>query len=146
MLFARLQSPRALIRKDLISMNYLLVPEEFNSLKTYVFTDQDLEQCTEIIEGKTWCSWNSGVKFTEEHKRKISESKMGYKHSEETKQKLSKSTKGRKAWNKGIKMSDKFCDDISKRMKGKKRRLGSKLSQESKDKISKALKKHHERI
>jgi hypothetical protein len=122
------------------------IPEEFDSLKSFIFTDKDLEQSTEIIEGKTWCSWNSGVKFTEEHKRKISESKTGHKLSEVTKDKISKNSKGRIAWNKGIKMSKEFCDDISKRMKGEKRRLGKKFSQESKDKISNALKKYHDGI
>ena len=96
----------------------------FESLKTFVMTE----------------NWDDLEPIPSNYTMK------GHKHTEESKLKMSKASKGRKAWNKGIKMSDKFCDDVSKRMKGKKRRLGAKLSQESKDKISKALKKHHERI
>jgi hypothetical protein len=73
-------------------------------------------------------SWSKGKKFTEEHRKKISEStkgksktitekrknstiirakartgKPGHKHSEETKRKISEATQGRVPWNKGIK-------------------------------------------
>ena len=67
-----------------------------------------------------------GIKFTEEHKRKLSEAhkgkkrseefkrkqsermkgkkyKLGKKHSKESRERMSKSMKGRKAWNKGLK-------------------------------------------
>jgi hypothetical protein len=48
--------------------------------------------------------WNKGKKlapFSEEHKKKISDSRKGRVASEETKRKMSESRKGRVAWNKG---------------------------------------------
>lgn len=43
-----------------------------------------------------------GMKFTEEHKRNLGNSRLGKKHSEETRKKFSEQRKGRVPWNKGL--------------------------------------------
>ena len=68
-----------------------------------------------------------GKKLSEEHKRKISNSKNGHKHSNETKKKISKAMKNHKC-------SEETRNKIGKANKGKKR------SEEAKRKISKANK------
>ena len=82
------------------------------------------------------------------------QSTKGYKHTDEAivkmknkeftdeiRSNMSKSQKGRKSWNKGLKMSDEFCKKISLSLKGKpSRRKGKKQSQEAREKISEARK------
>jgi len=46
---------------------------------------------------------------------------LGFKHSEETKKKMSQSQKGGTSWSKGLKLSKKHREGISKGNKGKKR-------------------------
>jgi len=60
--------------------------------------------------------------------------RKGTKQTEETKYKISISSKGRIAWNKGMKMSEEFCIKNSNAQKGKK------LSEETKRKQSETLK------
>ena len=55
-----------------------------------------------------------GYKTSEETKKKISDSLTGFKHSEETRRKISQGHKGQIAWNKGKKMSDDVCHNLSK--------------------------------
>lgn len=59
-----------------------------------------------------------GKKFTEEHKRKISESEKGKIVSEETRKKISKSKKGQKGPNKGKKFSEEHKLKLSLSHKG----------------------------
>ena len=87
--------------------------------------------------------YHTGLKYTEEMKRKLNESRkgkpspmIGRKHSEETKAKISQSLKGKKlseehkqklslahegkpAWNKGKKMSEETRRKMSEARKGK---------------------------
>jgi tRNA G10 N-methylase Trm11 len=75
-----------------------------------------------------------GFKYSEESKRKMSESHKG-------KTTWNKGTKGIMiAWNKGKKMSEEHKRKISESLKGNKRALGHKLSTESKQKMSEKLK------
>jgi len=50
-----------------------------------------------------------GYEFTEEHKRKLSEIRLGIKLSEETRSKM----KGRTPWNKGKSLSAEHCKNLS---------------------------------
>ena len=71
---------------------------------------------------------NAGLKFSEEHKRKISESKIGKKRSEETKKKISKSHTGKKR-----------SEETKKKMS--ETRKGRKFSEEHKQKLSESQRK-----
>ena len=75
-----------------------------------------------IIENGIGGSANIGKKFTEEHRKNLSEShkgntpsnkgKVGYfTHSEETKKKMSESKKGKTPWNKGKKLINRKGDN-----------------------------------
>ena len=64
----------------------------------------------------------------------------GMKHSEESKRKISEGLKGHISPNKGKKQSKETCDKKSKSMLGKKVRLGIKDSEETRKKKSKAFK------
>jgi NUMOD3 motif. len=87
---------------------------------------------------------NKGKKFTEEHKRKLSENKLkffanggihsrlGKKLSKETLKKMSDSLKGRKVWNKG--KTGIYSTETLKKMSNAKR--GTKMSEETKEKLS----------
>lgn len=77
-----------------------------------------------IADGGQGGSPNKGRHFSEEWKRKISESKKGKSgfigrcHSEETRRKISESKKGHQAWNKGKHCSDETKRKISETLKG----------------------------
>ena len=89
----------------------------FESLKTFVLTEEDLAR-HEIIPFEP--VWNKGLK--------------GYKTqpcTEETKNKISKARKGQPTWNKGIPMT-KEQKEMQRQIK-----LGKKLTQDHKDSISK---------
>ena len=94
-----------------------------------------------------------GLKFTEEAKQKMSESRKGEKHhffgkhlSEEVKQKLSELRMGEKNHNFGKNLSEETKQKISKSTKGEKNHnFGKNLSEETKQKMSESKKgeKHH---
>lgn len=90
-------------------------------------------------------SWSKGKKFSDEHKRKISEAKIGHivsketkkklrdankinnlkpflgkVHTEETKKRISEGRKGQVAWNKGIRVKSSLQDIIRNSEKYKK--------------------------
>ncbi len=86
--------------------------------------------------------WNKGKKLTECQKRNMIGRKLSdeqkqklrnRKYSEEARRKMSESRKGRKTWNKGLKMSDAFrqkCSEVHKGIRYKPH------SEESKKKVS----------
>ena len=100
---------------------------------------------------------HTGRVLSEEHKKKLSESKKGVKnamygktHTEETKRKISEAKKGKPTWNKGVVYTDeqkekitgnltdegrKKLSECGKKMKGRKR------SEETKRKISETRKR-----
>lgn len=79
---------------------------------------------------------NGGGSFSEETKRKISESHKGKQLSEEHKRKLSESHKGKPSPNKGKPLSEETKRKVSEGRKGK----GHPTSEETKRKISEANK------
>ena len=93
----------------------------------------------------------SGIKRSEEHKKKISEANKGRKRSEETRKKISKGNKGKKQSEeakrkmseakKGRKHSEESKQKISESLKGIKHPMyGKNFSEETKLKMSKAKK------
>ena len=70
-------------------------------------------------------SGNRGKKFSDAHRKKISESNkgkktnLGKKHSEETKKKMSNTHKGKPSPLKGTKFTDEHKENLSKSTKGK---------------------------
>ena len=99
------------------------VPEEFDSLKTLVITEQELSRHTVITEA----AWNKGIP-----------------HSKETCKLMSELRKGKTPWNKGKpgiqKHSEETKKKIAKARKGNKHRLGKGHSQESKQLMSESKK------
>ena len=98
------------------------------------FSEETKRKISESLKGK---------KLSEEHKRKISESHkgmLGKHHTEETRRKLSDSHKGQIAWNKGKKHSEEYKRKLSESMKGK---IGRPHSEETKRKISELNKGRH---
>lgn len=60
-----------------------------------------------------------GKTLSQNHKRKIAESHIGYKHTEESKSKMSKSKKGMIPWNKGIPRTEEEKRKISETTRGR---------------------------
>ena len=85
-------------------------------------------------EHLTNCTWggegSSGYKFSEESKRKSSESHKGKKQSEEIKQKISEKNKG-KSRNKGKKHSNEHNKKISEAVSGEKNGMFGKKGKDS---------------
>lgn len=67
--------------------------EVFDSLKTFVFTESELDDCPIISKGY-FTSPFCGMKHTSEAREKMSQSRLGKKHSQQTIQKMSASRKG----------------------------------------------------
>ena len=109
----------------------IILQEYYKVVKNPHFANRSYQTSTRFsIKGLS--SWSKGKKFTEEHRKKISEStkgksktitekskksvisramartgKPGHKLTEETKRKISEATQGRIPWNKGLKGSQK---------------------------------------
>jgi len=116
---------------DILEEN-LSETEAFEKEKWYIkrLGKENLVNMTDGGEG------NSGLKFSEESKKKISELHKGKKLSEETKKKMSESAKGRE-------YSDEFKEKISKTLKGNvpwNKGKKNVYSEESKLKMSEARK------
>lgn len=105
----------------------IILQEYYKVVENPHFANRAYQTSTRFsIKGLT--SWAKGKKFTEEHRKKISESTKGksktitekskqsiidrakartgiagHKHSEKTKRKISEATQGRIPWNKGLK-------------------------------------------
>lgn len=109
------------------------------------FTEEIRKKISESKKGQK--PWITGRKHTEETRRKLVESHLGKKLSEETKAKL----KGKKAWNKGQKASvetrKKLSEEMRRRWKKRKQlglpgfRKGTKSSEATKRKQSESLKR-----
>lgn len=65
----------------------------------------------------------SGLKHSEETKRKISISHLGISHSIKTRLSISQKLKGNIPWNKGKKLSESYCKKISQSKIGNKNRV-----------------------
>ena len=63
--------------------------------------------------------WNYGISWSEEMRKKLSESHKGYKWTEESKRKLSETNKGRPSGMKGKKVSEETKKKISEKLKNK---------------------------
>lgn len=114
--------------------------EDFESLKTFVLTEEDLARHAVITEA----SWNKGIPHTEETKKLMSELRKGkapwnkgkpgiQKHSEEVKEKIAKAKQGNKN-RLGINHTDESKQLMSIAKKGKAR------SAEARKKISETMK------
>jgi group I intron endonuclease len=79
--------------------------------------------------GNKYGEKNKGRIFTEEHKKNISKAKMGSI-----------------AWNKDKKMTQEYCDTISRIKKGNKNCVGRVLSDETRRKISESQKRRNNKI
>ena len=100
-----------------------------------------------IADGGQGGSLNKGKHFSEGHKRKLSEARMGERNpqygkplSEEHKRKISEACKGRPGTNKGKCLSEEQKNKISEANKGK--HTGA-LSEETRKKMSEAKKGKH---
>lgn len=86
-----------------------------------------------------------GRKYSEEHRRNISEVKKGRKLSEETKSKISETLKGRMAGEKNPMYGKTFTEEhrrkLSESLLGNKRTLGFKHSEDAKKNMSEAQKR-----
>jgi hypothetical protein len=121
--------------------------EEAYEYETKFLTENDCvksddwlnQQCFPVFQD------NTGREFSEETKRKISESRkgqknrLGRKHTEETKRKISEALKGQKN-SLGRKHTEETKRKISESRKGQKNSLGRKHTEETKKKISEAKK------
>ena len=115
------------------------------SLKGRLVSEETRMLRSKLLKGKKRLDppWNKGIPCSEETKKKISETKRKNKHlysnkripcSEETKKKISESLKGKP-------LSDETKAKMSKTTKGRPSPLrGRRITQEHKDNISKSLK------
>jgi hypothetical protein len=98
-----------------------MINEDFESLKTFILTDEDLARHSVITEAP----WNKGIP-----------------HTEETRKLMSELRRGKSPWNKGKpgiqKHSDETRKKISKAKEGNKNRLGKNHTNKSKQLMSKA--------
>ena len=106
--------------QDDLCLNIVTGGREPPSKKGVVLSEEHKQK----LKGKT--PWNKGGTFTEETKKKMSESALGRKHSEETIQKFM----GRTPWNKGktgiLVHSEEWKQQNSIRSKGNKFNVGRK--------------------
>lgn len=102
-----------------------------------------------IAQFKNKPGWYKGKHFSEEHKKRISDSKKGKKLSEETKKKLRDCNVGKKLSEetkdkmRRRRHSQETKDKMSKAHKGNTNMLGKRHSEEAKKKISQAAKEQH---
>jgi 5-methylcytosine-specific restriction endonuclease McrA len=59
-----------------------------------------------------------GIRFTEEHKKRISDSMKGLKRSEDTKRRMHESHRGQIPWTKGLKHSEETKRKIGDKLRG----------------------------
>jgi group I intron endonuclease len=110
----------------------------------YRHTPEALKKISEAGKGKN--TWSKGVKFSDEHKRKISEglkghqNALGYKHTIETKIKIGKASIGN-AYALGKKHSNESKHKMSIKSKGKAYVKGYKWTEKQKQAQKIAIKK-----
>lgn len=98
-------------------------------------TDEYLRRFSESRSGER-NPWY-GKHFSEEHRRKISESNKGRVFTEETRRKISESNKGKHSYFKGIHLTDEHRRKISEAQKGELgNNYGKKASEETRKKLS----------
>lgn len=87
---------------------------------------------------------NQNIKFSQEARKKMSESKKGRQISEETRKKMSEAQKGKNTWIKGRHHSEETRKKISEARKGEKHPLfGKHHSEETRKKISETKRKNN---
>ena len=92
-------------------------------------TDETRRKISEANKGRT------RAPFSEEHRKKISETLKGHTFSEESRRKMSEAKKGKPSPRKGVTLSDETKKKMSESLKGKHR------SDETRKKISEAVKR-----
>ena len=111
---------KELLQEDKLCLNIVTGGREPPSKKGTVISEETRQK----LIGRT--PWNKGGTFSEESKKKMSESALGRKHSEETKEKFL----GRTPWNKGVKGSNHHTKEhkqkMSEKLKGNKLNVGRK--------------------
>ena len=93
-------------------MAWKMMDEVFDSLKTMVFTKEDLEACTETIPGVPggWFD-RTGYHMTDEEKKHLSEVTKGVPKSLEHRKAIAKGATGNKNW-----LGKKHSEESKKRM------------------------------
>lgn len=104
-------------------------------------SEEHNRKISESKKGQT--TWNKGIPMDDETKRKIGESNKGRKHTEEEKKKISEAGKGRPAWNKDKQMNEEFKSKISASLIGNQRNKGKNHSEEHNRKIGESKKGKH---
>lgn len=69
-------------------------------IQTYKENPELIENMSKLRKGRK--VWSIDAKFSEEHRKHISESKINYYKDPENRRKQSERAKGRRAWNKGM--------------------------------------------
>jgi tRNA nucleotidyltransferase/poly(A) polymerase len=160
--FARWRMYKSYLCKNQTALYNALISHGSDNFKYEVILETDDVEKAKRVEIQLIALWNLtnphygynisiggdcgmlGKKFSEDHKRKISESNKGHKHSEETKKLISKNYKKRE-------QSEEQRKKTSERMIGNKYGLGHKHSEDHKRKIGESQKgerhylfgKHH---
>ena len=111
---------KELLREDKLCLNIVTGGREPPSKKGTVISEETRQK----LIGRT--PWNKGGTYSDESKKKMSESALGRKHSEETKAKFRK----RIPWNKGMIGSNSHTEEwkkqLSEKFKGNKFNVGRK--------------------
>ena len=115
---------KELLREDKLCLNIVTGGREPPSKKGTVISEETRQK----LIGRT--PWNKGGTYSDESKKKMSESALGRKHSEETKAKFRK----RIPWNAGKKgvqsHTEEHQKNMSEKLKGNKNGLGYKHTEE----------------
>lgn len=141
-------------KKDILVFNIPKEEQAYILETTFIASEREKvgrENCYNIADGG---EGNTGLRHTEESKKKMSEAhkgkpswNRGKKQSDEHRRKNSESHKGQVAWNKGIPRTEDEKKKMSEALKGKMTgekhpNYGKHLSEETKKKIGNANKGH----
>lgn len=99
---------------------YLSIVEQCDALCLIEREQYYLDTLTPYFNIRKIADRNIGVKFSDEHNKKMSIAKKGSKLSEETKHKISESMKGRVTWNNGLKRTPEHMEKLHSSTRGKK--------------------------
>lgn len=129
---------RALRKYGLESFVYCILEENILRENLNMKEQEWIEYYDSFYDGYNMTTGGGQIIFSEEVKRKLSESFKGKHHTEESKRKMSESSKGKAPWNKGKHLSEETKKKLSVVLKGKH------LSEETRRKMSESSKgKHH---